>query len=79
MTANQINQILTAAADGMTAEEIAAIFAEEHREAACDAAQALEDDDSDYAAERRAEMRGMGKYDFNEFARNDAGEYLGFM
>lgn len=79
MTANQIKQIIEASASGMSPEQISKMFAEEHREAACDAAQALEDDDSDHAAERRAEMRGMGKYDFNEFARNDAGEYLGFM
>lgn len=79
MTANDINQILKLSASGMTAEEISEMFSEQEREARCDDAQAFEDDDSDSAYERRCEARGMGRYDFNEYARNDAGEWLGYM
>jgi hypothetical protein len=79
MNANDIKQILTLSASGMTAEEISAMFSEQEREARCDDAQAFEDDDSDSAYERRCEARGMGKYDFNDYAQNDAGEYIHFM
>jgi hypothetical protein len=79
MTADQIKQILNASANGMTPDEIAEMFSDAENEGRIDALQATEDDDSDYAAERRAEMRGMGRYDFNDYARNDAGEYLNYM
>jgi len=79
VNANDIKNILKLSDSGMSPEEIADMFTEEQREAACDAAQAFEDDDSDWAYERRCEARGMGKYDFNDYARNDAGEFINYM
>ena len=79
MTANEIQKILNAAANGMTANEIAEILTYEENQGRIDGLYALENDDSDYAARKRAEMRGIGKYDFNDYARNDAGEYLNYM
>lgn len=79
MTANEINQILAAAANGMSADQIADMLDDQDAEGRMDALHAFDNDDSDWASEQRAEMAGCGKYDFNEYARNDAGEYVNFM
>jgi hypothetical protein len=75
MNASDIKQILALANSGMTNEEILEEMSEVH----LDGLQASFEDDSDWAYERRCEARGMGQYDFNQYARNDAGEYLNYM
>jgi hypothetical protein len=78
-TAKDIEQILAAAAAGMSAQAIADMVNDEDNEGWLDSLDAEDNDDSDAAAERRACRAGLGPYDFNQYARNDAGEYVNYM
>ena len=55
MTANEINQILAAAANGMSADQIADMLDDQDAEGRMDALHAFDNDDSDWASEQRAE------------------------
>jgi len=84
MRRQDVQRVLELQAQGLTPDEIADRLTAENPgydyfALAADDRQALDEDDSDWADERRAERRGMGEYDFPMYPRNDAGEFIGYM